>query len=104
MVNWKSKYLAMKLKYINAKFKGGAEIAEEEINECPECGDHLEFEDTDYFCEECGLHFDKCEECKVLFKEGAHGKSCWNCSLSFCFGCNPELQNDELWLFQERKL
>jgi len=33
MVNWKSKYLAMKLKYINAKYKGGSnfDVLEEDI-------------------------------------------------------------------------
>ena len=71
-------------------------MSEQNESICSECGDYLEFEDTDYFCEECGLHFDQCEECNVLYKEATNGKSCWNCSLCFCFRCNPELQNDEL--------
>lgn len=74
----------------------GDHLEVEDINQCPECGDHCEFEDTDYFCLECELHFDKCEECDKLYKEALNGKSCWNCGLCFCYGCNPELQNDEL--------
>ena len=31
MVNWKSKYLAMKLKYINAKYKGGSDLLNQDI-------------------------------------------------------------------------